>query len=286
MMNLDRQDKKNRVHDLLKGIPTAPWESDPVAKVIAIISNRSFIIQSLYTIVFQSGLCSFGRPEFFLVMPPHILQDLTSLPKDGYHKYRKKSVLFQTLCEYTILLQVPVKSFLPPLKLKYGQEKLHILNQEIKEGMMILVKITPRSDLLQRIPLDLLQPLWYYIDVMFHKRKAKLIQMFENWAPGSGVRLIANGFTIYTESGSLTPEEHFKLFLEFSSWPEFKSSSFHSNMDTALYKMLSSEVDEEMSLIKPERTKNEKNSTINDTLDTDFDISSTHSDSLNDEKYR
>lgn len=55
--------------------------------------------------------------------------------------------------------------------------------------------------------------------------------------PGTGVRLIAQGFTIYTECGSLKPEEILNLFKQFSSWPEYECSSFSSSMEGLMVRM-------------------------------------------------
>lgn len=55
--------------------------------------------------------------------------------------------------------------------------------------------------------------------------------------PGAGVRLIAQGFTIYTECGSLKPEEILNLFKNFSSWPEYEFSSFSSSMEGLMVRM-------------------------------------------------
>lgn len=59
--------------------------------------------------------------------------------------------------------------------------------------------------------------------------------VLRKWIPGSGVRVIAQGsYTIFTEFGDLTPEEYLKLFKEFQSWPEYKTSSFLESMKDAL----------------------------------------------------
>lgn len=64
--------------------------------------------------------------------------------------------------------------------------------------------------------------------------------------PGCGVRLITRGYTIYTDCGSLTPDEYLEIFLEFTSWPEFRSSSFILSAESFLEGLLQNNLQEEL----------------------------------------
>lgn len=84
--------------------------------------------------------------------------------------------------------------------------------------------------------------------------------------PGTGVRLIAQGFTIYTECGSLTPEQLLGLFKTFYSWPEYKDSSFTSSMEGLLVRM-SDPGDAEEIMTEKEKSFKSKDESSSDNLE-------------------
>lgn len=84
--------------------------------------------------------------------------------------------------------------------------------------------------------------------------------------PGTGARLIAQGFTIYTECGSLKPEEILDLFKKFSSWPEYEFSSFSSSMEGLMVRM-SDPGEAEVIMTETEQRANRKGEESSDNLE-------------------
>lgn len=63
---------------------------------------------------------------------------------------------------------------------------------------------------------------------------------FRQWIPGCGPHFIAQGYTIFTQFGDLTPLQILDIFLNFISLPEFNDSTFLSSMESRITKLLPS----------------------------------------------
>ncbi|KFM79897.1 Dimethyladenosine transferase 2, mitochondrial, partial [Stegodyphus mimosarum] len=92
-----------------------------------------------------------------------------------------------------------------------------------------LVKLTPVSDL-PKLVTDSNKLLEFYYFVRNHlgKRTAYVIPTMEKWIPFCGPRLIKEGMNVFTRFGDLNPKQILMLFNQFSSWPEYEDSSFHT----------------------------------------------------------
>lgn len=64
--------------------------------------------------------------------------------------------------------------------------------------------------------------------------------VFRQWIPGCGPHFIAQGYTIFTQFGDLTPLQILHVFLKFISLPEFNDSPFLSSMENRIIKLLPS----------------------------------------------
>uniref|UniRef100_A0A1B6EL97 rRNA adenine N(6)-methyltransferase n=1 Tax=Cuerna arida TaxID=1464854 RepID=A0A1B6EL97_9HEMI len=232
LIKMDENDYENRFGAAFEGMAPCTWESEPLMKIIITVSNKNFITQMIYSIIFQSGICMFGRSELFITMPSEEYLKLIAQPSHGFFVYRNSAVLFQLLFEHSLLTTVPEKVFVPWM-IKYKRKR----KTEETDGVMNLVKVTPRKDLFKIIPPHLLKPFWFFLRTVTHKRKAKLIPTLEKWIPGIGVKLIAMGFNIHTPIGSLNPEEYLKVFLEFSSCKEFSTCSFLPAMENVMIRL-------------------------------------------------
>lgn len=86
-----------------------------------------------------------------------------------------------------------------------------------------------------------------------------IIFTFRQWIPGCGPYFIAQGYTIFTQFGDLTPPQILHLFLKFISLPEFNHSPFLNSMESRIVKLLpSSQITHEDSVIE----QSENNSAI------------------------
>lgn len=79
------------------------------------------------------------------------------------------------------------------------------------------------------------------------------------WIPGCGPHFIAQGYTIFTQFGDLTPPQILRLFLKFISLPEYNDSPFLNSMEIRISKLLPSlQITSEDSIIE----QSERNSPI------------------------
>lgn len=82
---------------------------------------------------------------------------------------------------------------------------------------------------------------------------------FRQWIPGCGPHFIAQGYTIFTQFGDLTPTQILRLFLKFISLPEFNDSPFLNSMESRIAKLLPSlQISSDDSIIE----QSENNSSI------------------------
>uniref|UniRef100_A0A1B6L546 rRNA adenine N(6)-methyltransferase n=1 Tax=Graphocephala atropunctata TaxID=36148 RepID=A0A1B6L546_9HEMI len=270
MIKLDQNDHENRFGTAFEGIAPCAWDSDPVMKIIVAVSSKNFIKHMIYSVVFQGGICVFGRPELLITMPSEEYLKLTALPSHGYWFYRGHTVLFRLLFEHTVLATVPEKAFVPwMVKSKQPNTKTGE-----DDGVMNLVRVSPRRDLFQMIPPHLIKPFWFFVHTMARNRQTKLIPNLEKWIPGIGVKLIAKGYNILTPVGSLSPEEFLEIFMEFSSNKEFSTCSFLPAMESLILRMTSQGLVEE---IGAETTKSSNSGSVDSGEDSvlvydDFDL--------------
>jgi len=66
------------------------------------------------------------------------------------------------------------------------------------------------------------------------------LNTFRQWIPGCGPHFIAQGYTIFTQFGDLTPPQILRLFLTFISLPEYNDSPFLNSMESRIAKLLPS----------------------------------------------
>ncbi|XP_049805483.1 dimethyladenosine transferase 2, mitochondrial isoform X2 [Schistocerca nitens] len=157
------------------------------------------------------------------------------LPSFGFLKYLMLSHILQS----GLMLQGR-----PELYVVISPTLYHFKAAE--EEYMYLVKIVARKDFFEKVvPVEHLQPLWYFLRTHMMSRRNRIVPQLEQWIPGCGPRLIIKGRSIFDQFGDLNPPELLSLFKEFISWPEFYQSNFLSSMETNFMKteLMSDEVD-------------------------------------------
>ncbi|XP_025407130.1 dimethyladenosine transferase 2, mitochondrial isoform X2 [Sipha flava] len=239
----DRMDRGERVSKFLSPIATKQsWNQEsPSLKIIAALPNKKFINYLIYSFIFQTGLMTYGRPEFYLLLPPSLFMKCSCKPIVDKKYYKTNTILFQSIFDIKLLKTYPRKAFFPPHSSK--SESKNVRFKEIKEAdtkYIILAKIVGRQDILEANGLteDLLKPFWYFVKHHTISRKNFVIPI--QWIPGCGPHFIAQGYTIFTQFGDLTPPQILKLFLKFISLPEYKDSPFLSSMESRIAKLLPS----------------------------------------------
>ncbi|KAK7869249.1 hypothetical protein R5R35_000871 [Gryllus longicercus] len=233
----DKMDDGSRLQDILSHYPKMSWSEEPYLKIIGCIQSPNFIKHLILSIVFQSGIMTHCRPELYIIVPPTLHRTFTCTGKDGYIRYRSISVLFQLFFDYELLEKLPRKAFVPwaipmaPKKRKI--DEISALNDE----WLYLMKIVPKKNLYETVPAEKLPALWYFVRHHFWSRSSRVIREMESWIPGCGVRLVLEGYNIFTEFGDLKPSEVLRIFQLFSEWPEYQDCSFLSSLETALLKL-------------------------------------------------
>ncbi|XP_025195388.1 dimethyladenosine transferase 2, mitochondrial isoform X2 [Melanaphis sacchari] len=237
----DRMDRGDRVSKFLSttGIPQQSWnQENPSLKIIASLPNKKFLNYLIYSFIFQTGLMVYGRPEFYFLLPPSVFKRYSCKPIIDKKYYKTQTILFQTIFDVELIKTYPRKAFYPPHISKTAIKNL----KEADEKYMILAKVVGRPDILKHGGLteDLLKPYWYFVKHHTLSRKNFVIPMLEQWIPGCGPHFIAQGYTIFTQFGDLTPPQILRLFLKFISLPEYNDSPFLNSMESRIAKLLPS----------------------------------------------
>ncbi|CAH1722635.1 dimethyladenosine transferase 2, mitochondrial-like [Aphis gossypii] len=261
----DRLDRGDRVSKFLSsaGIPQQPWnQENPSLKIIASLPNKKFLNYLIYSFIFQTGLMVYGRPEFYFLLSPSVFKRYSCEPIIDKMYYKTQTILFQTIFDIELIKTYPRKAFYPPHISKSASKNVRF--KELKEAddkYMILAKVVGRRDILNNEGLteDLLKPYWYFVKHHTLSRKNFVIPMLEQWIPGCGPHFIAQGYTIFTQFGDLTPPQILRLFLKFISLPEYNDSPFLNSMESRIAKLLPSlQITSEDSIIE----QSERNSSI------------------------
>ncbi|XP_050422329.1 dimethyladenosine transferase 2, mitochondrial isoform X2 [Adelges cooleyi] len=240
---LDRVDRGNRVSKFLSDIrlPSQPWQSENIGtRIIAGLPNRKFLNYLIYSFVFQTSLMTYGRPEFYFFLPPSLFIRYSSDPVTGEKYYKTQTILFQSFFEIELLKTYPRSAFLPPKPTKSSSKKSRFKElKEVDEKSIILARVVGRSDILGKTGLteELLKPYWYFVKHHTLSRKNFVIPLMEQWIPGCGPHFIAQGLTIFTQFGDLTPNQILKIFLTFVKLPEYKDSPFLNSMEMRIAKL-------------------------------------------------
>ncbi|KAL1123557.1 hypothetical protein AAG570_002634 [Ranatra chinensis] len=236
---LDRLDNGSRLRGLMAGVETRRWEEDSVVKFVGAVPSSKFMKHIILSIIFQSGIVLYGRPEFYILMNPHTYIHLTIGRSVAHLAYSPITVIFDLFFDWKPLTSVDRRAFLPwqPHGLKPKIEVI-ISIYKLDPDKLYLVKMVPKRDLYERIPLEMMKPFWYFVNHNLTSKRLRVIAQLERWVPGCGPRLIGRfGMTIFTEFMDLTPQDILELFLEFTSWPEYTSCPFLPAMESLLIKL-------------------------------------------------
>lgn len=72
LVHVDKLDKGNRVEGAMKGILRNNYEDDISGVVLNMNGTLSFMKHIINSVIFQNGMMSYGRFEFFLCLTPQI----------------------------------------------------------------------------------------------------------------------------------------------------------------------------------------------------------------------
>ncbi|XP_050538874.1 dimethyladenosine transferase 2, mitochondrial [Daktulosphaira vitifoliae] len=239
----DRMDQGDRVSKFLSSIlpHSKPWNyKDPSVRIIAGLPNRKFLNYMVYSFTFQTGLMTYGRPEFYFFLPPSLFTRYSSEPLTGAKYYKTQTILFQTFFEIEFLKNYPRSAFLPPKSIRSTNKKIRFKElKEADEKSISLIRVVGRRDIFDEKGLtqDLLKPYWYFVKHHTLSRKNFVIPLLEQWIPGCGPHFFALGHTIFTQFGDLTPDQFLKVFLTFTRLPQFRESPFLSSMEMRISKI-------------------------------------------------
>jgi len=246
LFHLDKHDGGSRVTTILNKVERGKSKKLYIFGSTGVISLINFTVRSLVTqrVLFDDELIWKDDITFFLVLGPKPHKVITGSPDSLYTIYRPITVLFQLLFQHETLVSLPRKAFLPWETRDAGSMSVGTRAEIYRKNriphdpdQVFLIKFTPNTKVLEQVGRDHLVALWYFIRHHLYSRKTCVIPQLEQWIPGCGPRLIRQGFTIYTQFGSLTPPEILDVFLQFTSWPEYQSSSFLTAVEKFQTKM-------------------------------------------------
>ncbi|XP_065371982.1 dimethyladenosine transferase 2, mitochondrial [Calliphora vicina] len=270
----DKMDNGLRVQELLRDIPTRPFEEDPNILLFGVVGSYQFFKHLVNSIIFQNSFINLGRAEMYFVVPPPIYLHLTCTSEIGYMIYRSTSILFQMLFEYRFIARLPRDDFLPTQS-EYNFTKGSKLGRvrSVNPEFLYLVRIVPRRDIFNYVAPENLPALWYFVKQNCVSRRNRIIPNLEKWIPGCGPRLIINAekaipsvplyddedvaklpkyssrcstisnndfypnINIYTQFGDLNASQMLTLFSLFRKWPEYQDSSFLASFENSMLKM-------------------------------------------------
>jgi len=230
----DKLDNGNRMNGLMDGVEPRSWSDPPFVQIIGALPSNKFLKHILFSIIFQSGLICYGRPQLFTLLSPHLVLQLCLENRFKYIRLKSSSILIQLFCDWEDLGTFDRKAFLPWQSEVTSYPKDPKIDWNVDFDKLHLIKITPKKELYDIIPKPLLKPFWYFIKHHLSHKKYRVIDHMERWVPGCGPRLICKGFNVFTLFDELTVQEFLMLFKEFSSWPEFQTSPFLAAMESTL----------------------------------------------------
>ncbi|XP_076284583.1 mitochondrial transcription factor B2 isoform X2 [Lasioglossum baleicum] len=235
-MHIDNiNNNTQNTYDLLNNVQHKQWSDDSCMQIIGATNRVSFIRHLILSTVFQSCFMSYGRPIFYLTIPPSIWNKFTS------SVIRSSSIMFQTIFDYHVFGKVDRKAFIPwnkgKIKKKLTKHVHKLSPTRVEENTpdedlsyLYVVKIEPKSKtLISTHGKEDLLYFWYFVRHNLYKPTVRVIPSMEKLIPGCGVRLIAMNFNLFTQYRDLSIEQIHNLYLEFRSWPEFEESIFASN---------------------------------------------------------
>lgn len=243
--HLDKHDGGERINTVLSKIKTQvsgdPDSTTPQKKHerLYLIGTApqlgfiNFLIRSYATHrLFYDDDLPWSRVTMFMALGPNPCHICTATPETGMVSYRPSSVFYQTFFKSKDLGTIPRNAFIPWQLEQVPGEGMKKRKMTLPDPTVLRVfKVDVNEENLERIGKENLFAYWYFVRHHLHARSNRIIPELENWIPGCGIRLIKQGFTIYSQFGALQPAEILNLYLQFVSWPEFSNSSFLTAME-------------------------------------------------------
>lgn len=233
------------LQEVIRPMELKEWGDECSIKIIGSCPNNLFLRQYVMNIIFQKEFFQFGRPQLFFLLNPKIYAALN--PQNNIMK--TFPILFNIFFDIDYVLSVDRRDFLPWFDIKLSKSFKKYIISDIDQ--MILVRITGKKDLLERIGgAQNLISLWFFLTQLCKSTRNRVIPSIEKWIPGLGYRLLLSGIDTFTEIRDLNPGKLLDLFLIFSSWPEIHDSPYSSALESFTVKKItgnSSDHEEELS---------------------------------------
>ncbi|CAG7837989.1 unnamed protein product [Allacma fusca] len=194
---------------------------------------QAFIKSIATQTIFFDPSYDWEDPTLFLIISPYSFNILTATPKLGFYFYRPFTVLFQTFFKFRVLDTFERRVFIPWEKYEIPKDGC------IKQGrknfnpeLAYFVRIDVNSEAIEKLGRENFIGFLFFIKTNLHRRTFSVIAQLEQFVPSCGLKLIREGFTIFTTFGSLTPPQILELYLDFISLPEIENSAFLELLET------------------------------------------------------
>nr|XP_033339269.1 dimethyladenosine transferase 2, mitochondrial [Megalopta genalis] len=224
-------------YNLLKHVQKKQWNEESCMQIIGATNKDSFLRHLILSAVFRTCFMAYGRPIFYLVVPPSMWDNFTGTA------IKSSNIMFQTIFDYHVFGEVDRKAFVQwtradlekkLARLVQKDPPMTLINSECSKDVLpylYVVKVEPKREIpVFRYGKEDLLYFWYFVRHNLYKPSMRVIPSMEKLIRGCGVRLIALNMNVFTQFNDLSLKQIQDLYLEFRSWPEFKESIYTSNV--------------------------------------------------------
>ncbi|BFZ12343.1 hypothetical protein BsWGS_15381 [Bradybaena similaris] len=205
-------------------------------------NNENFVFYIVRNLPNEDPIVSHGHVEFFFLAHPrlkHKVDFVASIQKtsDGVSSVARDKLggthfgyihaFIHLFYDIEVLEQFNADDFCPPFISIKGKQ---IQDKHIDASKRLLIKMQLKRNVEEILPLQHHTPFLHFLYQVYKKKKQRTIPALEMLIPGSGLRMLAHGFTMMDIIIWSNPEEFVKLYKAAIHWPEFVSSPLHNYM--------------------------------------------------------
>ncbi|KAK7083585.1 hypothetical protein SK128_016238 [Halocaridina rubra] len=219
----EREGEADKLAQLLKPLPERNSEAASQVKIVSSVCDIAFFHRLALSFTFQCCFFKDVFPVFYLYIPKKIYEYFKKDSKHVVCRRLRLPFLYYFTVEH---LDTAPRSHFYSSKVKRKKKN------ESDEECFHLVKISPKVDVSETIPLEQLEMFHYFMRCMNKTRASEsLIFQMEKWIPGCGIDYIKNGFRMFVNPRQHTEDQLLEAYRLFISLPSFKECMFHHHCE-------------------------------------------------------